>query len=168
MYPLNEHILQRLQSSFKNRMPAMLSLLKAMIKFLLVFALIGILMQPLRAGANAQTPDDAALSAFVAILTAPGIAIEWQANGDGIDWGFTLYRSQNCQFDGAVEVVAPIFSSINDETQIARYTLIDTQESVAATCAYWLVATEGNGNTQQFGPYQVQGRSTVYLPLALR
>lgn len=126
------------------------------------------LIHPLVAEANARNTRHAELSDFIAVLATQGIAIEWQANGDSIEWRFALYRSQNCQFDGAQEVVAPIFSSINDETQIAHYSLTDTEEPIIATCAYWLVATENNGQKQHYGPYQVQGRNTVFLPVALQ
>ncbi len=122
----------------------------------------------LLAEANMQGTRHSDLSDFLAMLATQGVAIEWQANGTSVDWRFTLYRSQTCQFDDAEEVFAPIFSSINDEKQVAHYSLTDEEASAIATCAYWLVATESDGSKQHFGPYQVQGRSTVYLPLALR
>lgn len=118
--------------------------------------------------ANAQTARTVELSDFSAMLGSRGVAVEWHATGVSIDWQFTIYRSQNCQFNEAEEVAAPIFSSINDETQIAHYSLTDTGDTIVATCAYWLVATKGSGEKQNFGPYSVQGRTTVYLPLALR
>ncbi len=139
-----------------------------MSQWLIALLVVYTLLLPAHVSANAQSAQNAELSAFAAVMTAPGIAIEWQANGAGVDWNFTLYRSQNCQFEGAEEVVAPIFSSINDETQSAFYTLTDTEEFAVTTCAYWLVATESDGKTQHFGPYQVEGRSVVYLPLALK
>lgn len=118
--------------------------------------------------ANAQTARNIELSDFSAMLSSRGVDVEWHATGASVDWQFTIYRSQSCQFDEAEEVAAPIFSSINDETQIAHYSLTDTGDTVVATCAYWLVATEGRGEKQNFGPYSVQGRTTVYLPLALQ
>lgn len=135
---------------------------------MLVSTLLNWFTHPLLAEVNIQITRAAELSDFVAILATQGIAIEWQANGDSIEWRFALYRSQNCQFDGAEEVIAPIFSSINDETQVAHYSLTDTEEPIIATCAYWLVATEDDGKKQHYGPYQVQGRSTVFLPVALQ
>ena len=118
--------------------------------------------------ANAQTARNVELSDFSAMLGSRGVNVEWHATGVSVDWQFTIYRSQSCQFDEAEEVAAPIFSSINDETQIAHYSLTDTGDTVVATCAYWLVATEGSGKKQNFGPYSLQGRTTVYLPLALQ
>lgn len=118
--------------------------------------------------ANAQTARNIELSDFSAMLGSRGVDVEWHATGASVDWQFTIYRSQSCQFEEAEEVAAPIFSSINDETQIAHYSLTDIGDTVVATCAYWLVATEGRGEKQNFGPYSVQGRTTVYLPLALQ
>ena len=135
---------------------------------LLLIILFGVGVMPtIVAVAHAQTPRQAELADFSAILANQGIVIQWQASGTSVDWNFALYRSQNCQFDGAVEVTAPIFSSISDDTQIAHYSANDTAEPIVATCAYWLVATESGGQQQHFGPYEVQGRTTVYLPLAL-
>jgi hypothetical protein len=135
---------------------------------MLVSTLLIWLTHPMVAEAALRIAYRTDLSNFVAILVNQGVAIEWQADGDSIEWRFTLYRSQNCQFDGAEEVIAPIFSSINDETQIAHYSLTDTEEAIIATCAYWLVATEDNGKKQHYGPYEVQGRSTVFLPVVLQ
>ena len=118
--------------------------------------------------ANAQTARNVELSDFSAMLGSRGVDVEWHATGASVDWQFTIYRSQSCQFEEAEEVAAPIFSSINDETQTAHYSLTDIGDTVVATCAYWLVATEGRGEKQNFGPYSVQGRTTVYLPLALQ
>ncbi|MBX3010661.1 MAG: hypothetical protein KF832_04105 [Caldilineaceae bacterium] len=140
---------------------------KSLIKALVVLLLLGGLLQPLRSHASTQSVLETQLSAFEAILTPPGIAIQWQVTGASLDWGFTLYRSQNCQLEGATEVVAPIFSSVNDEAHIAHYTLTDTGD-LMATCAYWLVATETTGAVQQFGPYQIKGRSVIYLPIAVQ
>lgn len=141
---------------------------KHIIQFLLAIAFATVLTQPFVVVANAQMARSVALSDFSAMLDSQGVDVEWQVTGMSVDWNFTLYRSQSCQFAGAEEVAAPIFSSINDETQIAHYSLTDTGTAVVATCAYWLVATEGNGEKQHFGPYEVQGRTTVYLPLALQ
>lgn len=135
---------------------------------LLALIFVVLLAQPLGGVAKAQTARKVELSDFSAMLDGRGVDVEWLATGMSADWNFTLYRSRSCQFDGAEEVASPIFSSINDETQVAHYSLTDTGETVVATCAYWLVATEGSGEKQHFGPYGVQGRTTVYLPLALQ
>jgi len=148
-------------------MPAMLPVGKHITKLLFTLILVVLLSRPLMVEANSQTPRHTTLSDFVALFDAQGIAIAWQATGVSVDWQFTLYRSQNCQFDGAQEVTAPIFSSINDDTKIAHYSLTDADGPIVATCAYWLVATESDGAKQHFGPYEVQGRSTVYLPITM-
>lgn len=134
--------------------------------FLAIVLLLGV-VQPTVALADTPGSPRAALADFTAILTNQAILVQWQASDGSVDWNFALYRSQNCQFEGAVEVTAPIFASINDETNIAHYSANDTAEPVLATCAYWLVATESNGQQQQFGPYEVQGRQAIYLPIAL-
>ena len=110
----------------------------------------------------------AELSSFIAIYDDQGIDIEWQVSGDGIDWQFSVLRSQNCQLESAEQVSAPMFSSINDETQIVYYSMTDIDEPLIATCGYWLVATKEGGNQQHFGPYAVQGRHLLYLPLAVQ
>ncbi|MCE7989695.1 MAG: hypothetical protein DYG89_51780 [Caldilinea sp. CFX5] len=135
--------------------------------FLTVVLMLGV-MRPAVALADIQNSPRAALADFTAVLANQAIHVQWQATGSSVDWNFALYRSQNCQFEGAVEVTAPIFSSINDESNVANYSANDTAEPVLATCAYWLVATESNGQQQQFGPYEVQGRQAVYLPIALQ
>lgn len=135
--------------------------------FLAVALMLGVL-RPAVALADTQDSPRAALADFSAVLANQAIQVQWQASGSSVDWNFALYRSQNCQFDGAVEVKAPIFSSINDESNVAHYSASDTAEPVLATCAYWLVATEGNGQQQHFGPYEVQGRQAVYLPIVLQ
>lgn len=132
---------------------------------------MGWVTSPLLAEARVQTVihnDHQDLEDFLASLASQGVAIEWQATGTSVNWQFTLYRSQNCQFDGAEEVSAPIFSSINDENQVAHYSLTDAETVALSTCGYWLQATESSGAKQQFGPYKVHGLSTVYLPLAAR
>ncbi len=147
----------------------MLSLRKRIIQILcaILFVAMGThwLSPPLLAETNAQSAQHSDLADFLAMLASQGVAVEWQATGTSINWRFTLYRSQTCQFDGAEEVSAPIFSSINDEKQIAHYSLTDAETLAMSTCAYWLVATESDGAKQQFGPYQVQGRTTVYFPV---
>lgn len=148
--------------------PAMLLSRKQITQLLIALTFVAMIAQPFTAVAKAQMTRNAELSDFSAMLDSRGVDIAWQATGTGVDWNFTLYRSQSCQFDGAEEVAAPIFSSINDETQIAHYSLTDTGETVVATCAYWLVATAEDGEKQHFGPYSVLGRTTVYLPLALQ
>ena len=146
----------------------MLPLGKQTIKLLFALILVVALSRPLIVEANGQTTRHATLSDFVALFDAEGIAIAWQATDASVDWQFTLYRSQNCQLDGAQEVTAPVFSSINDDTKIAYYSLTDADGPIMSTCAYWLVATENGGAKQNFGPYEVQGRSMVYLPITLR
>lgn len=141
---------------------------KQIIQLCLAVALLLGVMRPAVALAGPQDSPRAALADFTAVLTNQMIHVQWQASNGSVDWNFVLYRSQNCQFDGAVEVTAPIFSSINDETNIASYSASDTAEPVLATCAYWLVATETNGTQQHFGPYEVQGRQAIYLPIALQ
>jgi hypothetical protein len=141
---------------------------KRILQLLIAITFVYWIIQPTVAVANGQTLRHAALADFTAILANQGIAIQWQANGDSVDWNFTLYRSQTCQFEGAVEVTAPIFSSISDETNIAHYSANDTAEPVVATCAYWLVATDGDSQQRHFGPYEVQGRTAVYLPLVVQ
>ena len=149
-------------------MLAMLPLGKQTTKLIFALILVVALSRPLIVEANGQTTRHATLSDFVALFDAEGIAIAWQATDASVDWQFTLYRSQNCQLDGAQEVTAPVFSSINDATKIAHYSLTDADGPIVSTCAYWLVATEGDGTKQHFGPYEVQGRSMVYLPITLR
>lgn len=149
-------------------LPLRKHLLQILFAILLVAPVARWISPPLLASASTQGARHSDLSDFLAMLANQGVAIEWQANGTSVDWRFTLYRSQNCQFDGAEEVSAPIFSSINDEKQIAHYSLTDVEAAALATCAYWLVATQNNGEQIHFGPYQVQGRSIIYLPLASR
>lgn len=141
---------------------------KQMIQLFLIVALMLGVMRPVVALAATQDSPRATLADFTAMLVNQAVEVQWQASGSGVDWNFALYRSQNCQFDGAVEVTAPIFASINDESNVAHYSTSDTAEPVLATCAYWLVATESNGRQQHFGPYEVQGRQAVYLPIALQ
>jgi hypothetical protein len=146
----------------------MLLVSKSITKLLFALILAALLSQPMMVGATSQTTRAATLSDFVALFDAQGIAIAWQATDASVDWQFTLYRSQNCQFDGAQEVTAPVFSSINSDTKVAHYSLTDADGPVVATCAYWLVATENDGDKQHFGPYEVQGRNAIYLPITLR
>lgn len=141
---------------------------KQMIQFFLVVALLVGIIRPTVVLAGVEDSPRAALANFTAVLADQTILIQWQATEGSVDWNFALYRSQNCQLEGAVEVTAPIFSSINDETNTASYSANDTAEPLLATCAYWLVASEGNGQQQRFGPYEVQGRQAVYLPIALQ
>lgn len=142
---------------------------KRITKLLMALIFAALLAQQVVVSTDAQAAARSVeLADFSAILGNRGVDVEWQTTGASVDWNFTIYRSQSCQFDGAAEVAAPIFSSINDETQIAHYSLTDTGDAIVATCAYWLVATKGSGEKQYFGPYQVLGRTTVYLPLALQ
>ncbi len=149
-------------------LPLRKRILQILFAIMLVSTATSWISPPLLAEAKAQAARHSDLSDFLAMLASQGVAIEWQANGTSVDWRFALYRSQNCQFDGAEEVSAPVFSSINDEKQVVHYSLTDVEDAAIATCGYWLVATELDGGEQHFGPYQVQGRSTVYLPLAAR
>lgn len=146
----------------------MLPVKKQLIQLFLTVALVLGVMRPTIALADTQDSPQAALAGFTAVLVNQAVQVEWQAAGSGVEWNFMLYRSQNCQFTGAVEVTAPLFSSINDESNVAHYSTSDTAEPVLAICAYWLVATESNGQQQHFGPYEVQGRQAVYLPLVLQ
>ncbi|MEZ4863349.1 MAG: hypothetical protein R3C14_18675 [Caldilineaceae bacterium] len=116
--------------------------------------------------ARSETPatEQAEELQFVAVLVTEGAKIEWQASGAAFAWNFTLYRGATCEFAGAAEVLAPIFSSVNTESNTVYYSLEDTEGNVLGACNYWLQSTAADGTQKLFGPYTLEGKTVLYLP----
>lgn len=103
-----------------------------------------------------------------AVRSVDGIVVEWQTPLSAQWSAFQVYYSQDCRWETAHLVTAPLFASVNSETALVTYSLLDEAINAPPTCSYWLVGIEGDGSERTFGPVEVQGRFGLYLPLVYR
>lgn len=96
---------------------------------------------------------------------ADGIVIEWQTPLSSASSAFSVYYSQDGQWENAALVTAPLFSSVNSESALVSYSLLDENVTAPPTCAYWVLGTEDGGIQHAFGPISVQERFGLYLPI---
>ncbi len=94
------------------------------------------------------------------------VQVAWQVGAQSHSWNFTVYRSDGRDFTAAEPVDAPIFSSSSTDSPVIHYSLSD--ESTTPATYYWLVALNGESNEQVLGPYTVQQRLALFLPLVFQ
>lgn len=94
------------------------------------------------------------------------VQVAWQVGAQSSSWNFTVYRSDSRDFAAAEPVDAPIFSSSSIDSPVIHYSLSD--ESTTPATYYWLVALSDESNQQVLGPYTVQQRLALFLPLVFQ
>lgn len=105
------------------------------------------------------------LVSFRAVQDAAGVQLEWQTP-IAQSWStFAVYFSQDCQWESAILLTAPLFSSVDSETEVVTYSLLDENSTSPPPCSYWVVGTEVSGAHHTFGPVSVQGLYAIYLPV---
>jgi hypothetical protein len=112
--------------------------------------------------------QDIEITNLRAMQEAAGIHVEWQMPVTQSWSGFTVYHSQDCQWKSAAVVTAPVFSSVDSETNWITYTLLDENPTNQAHCSYWVVGTKESGSQHTFGPVSVQRAYGLYLPVVYR
>ncbi len=150
------------------------------IRNLLMICLIGSLLWLyngflFRASAQAYTDPISANSAESLNLQVErrnaGVWLDWQAAA-GAWTGFSVYASVDCQWDNAVLLTAPIFSSTRqeavDKAEVVHYSLLDDRDTAAQVCSYWVVGTTAEGTNYTFGPTTIEQFFGVYLPIVQR
>lgn len=126
---------------------------------------ISMATESVQAYTGTSTSDDIHQLAVQATARDTGIGLEWQVTTAEAWTGFTVYTSMDCQWENAVTVTAPIFSSTHGETSMVTYSLLDDGSAVVQPCAYWVVGTAADGVEHRFGPAKVEARFDLYLPL---
>lgn len=132
----------------------------------LLLVLLVLTTQPIMAQHGSRQTDQVDLLIFAAEQQQDLVQVAWQVGQSTNQWQFTVYRGQSSDFTQTEPVAAPIFSSASSSNEVVYYSLSDESSTVATH--YWLVA-QGSDNRQQiFGPYDVQPRLALFLPLVFQ
>lgn len=117
------------------------------------------------AGGNAVT-----LTSFTATHQTSAVNIAWSTASEVDSLGFALYRSTDGQRATATKVTPTLIPAKGQPGQGANYTWRDDAAPSDERLSYWLVETERNGTTREYGPVRTQraGPSAglrIYLPM---
>lgn len=129
----------------------------------LLLLLLGLTVQPTLAQNGSRQTDQVDLLVFAAEQQHDLVQVAWQIGQSTSLWDFMVYRGQTANFAEAEAVAAPIFSSASSSNEVVYYSLSDDNSMVATH--YWLVARGSDNREQLFGPYNVQPRLALFLPL---
>ena len=132
----------------------------------LLLVLLALTAQPSMAQNGSRQTDQVDLLVFAAEQQQDLVQVAWQVGQSASPWTFTIYRGQTSDFAQAEPVAAPIFSSASSSSEVIYYSLSDESSTVATH--YWLVALGSDNRQQIFGPYDVQPRLALFLPLVLQ
>jgi uncharacterized repeat protein (TIGR01451 family) len=118
-------------------------------------------------------PTAIALANFTATWQDNAVDLRWETTAELNTWGFQLYRSTDGKRASAVRVTPVLILGQGRGQGGASYIWIDTTAQVGVTYVYWLVETELNGTTNEYGPTRALPRtessaSRVLLPMMLR
>ena len=132
----------------------------------LLFLLVVATVQPSFAQDESRQSEESEqidLLVFAAEQQDDVVQVAWQVGIQSSNWNFAVYRSAGREFADAEPVAAPIFSSASTGSEVIHYSLSDESNSIAVH--YWLVALNSENTQQVFGPYDVEQRLALFLPL---
>ncbi len=114
-------------------------------------------------------PTAVTLVSFAASMQNDGVVVRWQTGAEINTIGFDLYRSADSSRAHA-ERVTPNMIMANGRGQGgASYSWTDTTVQSGVDYHYWLVETDSNGATHEYGPItvgrQLTAQTRVFLPL---
>jgi len=143
-------------------------LLGGLLLSLVLLSMTRLLFERVAASTDPTTAHPGMSLQFQAVRRAEGIWLEWQVSAAAPWAAFRVYHSQDCQWENATLVAAPIFSSMQHDADGIAYSLLDEGVLAAPPCAYWIVGTQASGVEQIFGPTPVQNNFGIYLPVVYR
>jgi len=129
----------------------------------LLLLLLALNVQPTLAQSGSRQTEQVDLLVFAAEQQQDLVQVAWQVSQPASQWNFVVYRGPSDDFAQAEAVAAPIFSSASSSSAVVDYSLSDDSSGVATQ--YWLVARGDDNREQIFGPYAVQQRLALFLPL---
>ena len=97
-------------------------------------------------------PTAVTLISFSATAEGDAIIVRWATSAERDTWGFQIYRSADSDRTHAVLVTPNLILGQGRGQGGASYSWSDTTAQPEVTYAYWLVETEVNGTTNQYGP----------------
>jgi hypothetical protein len=114
-------------------------------------------------------PTAITLTSFTATWQGDQVVVRWATGAEWRTWGFQLYRSTDGTRANAV-LVTPQLIPARGSNSGASYTWVDTNVQSGSHYTYWLVETEVDGTTQEYGPVRPTSTPTIapyamYLPL---
>lgn len=150
--------------------------LRALLLLLCVGALL-LLPVPLHAASTKQTtppkvihPSARPPLTFEAELQTDDAIVRWQVPEAESIWSYEIYRSNDCSWESAVPLDAPIFASVNSTTTVVSYSVIDVHVmdgTVSNICNYWLLGADREGDVQVFDAATLQGVQRLFLPVIM-
>ena len=114
-------------------------------------------------------PTSITLTSFTATHNDDGIAIQWATSSELNTWGFALYRSGSGKRSDAIKVTPELILARGRGSLGANYQWIDTTAQTGTTYAYWLLETELDQSTHEYGPVTAvastaQATYQVFIP----
>jgi hypothetical protein len=127
----------------------------------------------LYAGLILVDPSAITLASFSATSGGDKVTVHWVTTAEVNTWGFNLYRSTNGKRSSAVRVTPALILAKGRGQGGASYTWTDTDIEQDVTYTYWLVETEINGRTNEYGPATVHPQVSaashqIFLPVVVR
>ncbi|WP_164689784.1 SdrD B-like domain-containing protein [Herpetosiphon llansteffanensis] len=121
--------------------------------------------------AGVTTPNAIELADFSATRVANTVVVQWTTVSESKTLGFHLYRSSDGNRANAVRVTSSMIAA-QGRSGGASYRWIDSNVDDSSTYFYWLVETELEGNTNEYGPANTNGTQAtsyrIFLPMTTR
>jgi hypothetical protein len=118
-------------------------------------------------------PTAIALASFTATRAGDRIVVRWLTTAELNTWGFDLYRSADGQRASAERVTPALIPAQGRGRGGASYSWADVKVEDGVTYTYWLVETETNGATNEYGPATADTRPAgmtyrLFMPISIR
>ncbi|HNP87308.1 MAG TPA: SdrD B-like domain-containing protein [Kouleothrix sp.] len=116
-------------------------------------------------------PTAVTLRIFTATWRGNVVEVRWETVAEINSLGFHLYRSTTGNRADAVRVTPSMILAQGRGQGGANYTWTDTSAQAGTSYTYWLVETEVNGQTNEYGPARASGTAgtyMLYMPLISR
>jgi hypothetical protein len=125
------------------------------------------------AGLVQINPTAITLASFTATREGAQVVVRWVTTAELNTWGFQLYRSADGKCAGAVRVTPERIPGQGRGQGGASYSWTNTTAEPGVVYSYWLVETELNGATDEYGPATARLRPAeltyhLFMPLATR
>jgi len=121
--------------------------------------------------AGVTTPNAIELADFSAIREAGNVVVQWTTVSESKTLGFHLYRSSDGNRANAMRVTSSMIAA-QGRSGGASYRWIDSNVDDSSTYTYWLVETELDGTTNEYGPASTNGTQAnsyrIFAPMTTR
>jgi fimbrial isopeptide formation D2 family protein/uncharacterized repeat protein (TIGR01451 family) len=123
-----------------------------------------------RALANlSAAPTAVTLVSFTASSQNDGVVVQWQTGAEINTMGFDLYRSADSSRAHAERITPNTIMANGRGQQGASYSWTDTTAQLGVDYHYWLVETDTDNATHEYGPItvgrQLAAQTRIFLPI---